>query len=87
MAIIKNTTYSGQTNTSTLDGSIRLEQGTGRIVINDSTTTKELNVVDRTGYLFSDGTNRRIKLGAAPSDGRVGFWLSKSGKDVINEMS
>ena len=32
-----------------------------------------------------DGT-RRILLGQAPDDGRQGFWITKSGKDVITEL-
>lgn len=32
--------------------------------------------------LDEDGT-RRILLGSAPDDGRIGFWISKEGQDVI----
>lgn len=83
MAVIKEVTYSGQGGVSTLTGDIRLETGSGRLVIYDPQTQRELNVVDRTGYLFSDATDRRIKIGAAPNDGRVGVWVSDVGDDVI----
>lgn len=87
MAYIENVAYQGQQSTSTLAGDIRLEQGRGRLVIYDPILQTELNVVDRTGYLFSDGVNRRIKIGSAPTDGRVGIWTSKPGVDVIDELN
>lgn len=39
--------------------------------------------IDATGFLFSDSTVRRIKIGAAPDDGRIGIWTSKPNEDVI----
>lgn len=85
MAYIENVSYQGQKSTSTLAGDIRLEQGRGRLVIYDPVSQTELNVVDRTGYLFSDGVNRRIKIGSASDDGRVGIWVSKPGIDLSDE--
>ena len=81
MAIIKEITTSGQSNISTLSGSIRIEEGRGRLVVYDSATNLELTTLDRTGFLFSDGTDRRIKLGSYAA--RVGLWVSKPGQDVI----
>jgi hypothetical protein len=52
------------------------------MVIYDPTTQVELVNIDRTGFLFSDGTDKRIKLGSYAT--RVGFWLSKPGEDVID---
>lgn len=77
-------THSGQTSVATLGGDIRLEQGRGRLVIYDPLTAQELTIVDRTGFLFSDSTDRRIKLGSYAS--RVGLWVSKPGIDVIDEL-
>jgi hypothetical protein len=82
MAIETEVTSRGQKSTSTLAGDIRLEEGRGRLVIYDPDTARELNVVDRTGYLFSDATDRRIKLGS--HDDEVGFWISKPSEDVID---
>lgn len=82
MAIIKTVKYRGQSSTSTLSGDIRLEEGRGRMVVYDPTTQTELTTLDRTGFLFSDGTDRRIKLGSYAS--RVGLWISKEGNDVID---
>lgn len=84
MAITETFSYTGQSSVSTYGGQIRLEQASGRLVIYDPITQRELNVVDRTGYLFSDATDRRIKIGTAPDDGRVGIWQSKPGEDVID---
>lgn len=81
MVVIKEITTSGQNSVSTLSGSIRLEEGRGRLVVYDSQTGVELTTLDRTGFLFSDGTDRRIKLGSFA--GRVGLWLSPEGSDVI----
>lgn len=56
MAIEKEVSYSGQSSLGTLGGQIRIEEGTGRLVIYDSVTGKEINVVDRSGYKLTDGT-------------------------------
>ena len=82
MAIVKEITTSGQNSVSTLSGSIRLEEGRGRLVVYDSQSGIELTTLDRTGFLFSDGTDRRIKLGSFAT--RVGLWISKPGEDVID---
>lgn len=68
--------------TATLNGSIRLEEGRGRMVIQDTQTLVELVNIDRTGFLFSDGVSRRIKLGMYAA--RVGLWISQEGEDVIS---
>ena len=74
--------YSGQSVISTNSGDIRIETGAGRIVVYDRDTNNEVTVLDKEGFLFSDGNVRRIKLGSFAS--RVGLWVSKSGKDVID---
>lgn len=81
MALEKIVSYTGQKSVSTLGGQISIQEGRGRMVVYDSTTQQELTVVDRTGFLFSDGTDRRIKLGSYAA--RVGLWISKPGNDVI----
>lgn len=82
MAIVKDVSYTGNKSVSTLGGQIRLDEGRGRLVVFDSQTQVELTVVDRTGFLFNDGTDRRIKLGSYLA--RVGQWVSKPGEDVID---
>lgn len=84
MAIVKEITTSGQNTVSTLSGSIRLEEGRGRLVVYNPQTQVELTTLDRTGFLFSDGTDRRIKLGSYAT--RVGLWISKPGVDVLDEL-
>lgn len=51
-----------------------------------SSTGNELVKIDDTGYLLSDEEDRRIKLGTAPDDNRVGLWMTKEGVDVIDEL-
>lgn len=47
---------------------------------------EELVKVNSTGFLFSDSTDRRIKIGTSPDDGRVGIWTTEPGIDVIEEL-
>lgn len=55
MVLVKKAAYSGSNLISTLGGQIRIEEGRGRMVIYDSDTGDEVNVVDRTGYYLTDG--------------------------------
>lgn len=55
MSYESNVSYAGKKSISTLGGQIRLEEGRGRLVIYDSETGKEINVVDRSGYYLTDG--------------------------------
>lgn len=80
--VTDTSTYRGQNSVSTLNGAIKIEEGRGRMVIYDSITNNELVKVDRTGFLFNDGTDRRILLGSYAT--RVGLWISKVGEDVID---
>lgn len=77
--------HSGSASISTLGGEIRIEEGRGRLVIYDPITQQELTVVDRTGFLFSDATDRRIKIGSYAL--RVGIWQSQEGEDVIDLLA
>ena len=85
MNLVETIRTPGQGLVSTLSGEIQIQEGQGRMVIYDSTTQVELVNIDRTGFLFSDGTNRRIKLGSYAT--RVGLWISKPGQDVINLLA
>ena len=82
MTIITKITQPGNNLISTLGGQIQIDEGRGLMRIYDSSTANDLVVIDRTGFLFSDGTDRRIKLGSYAL--RVGFWISKRGEDVID---
>lgn len=84
MTIITKITQPGNNLISTLGGQIQIDEGRGLMRIYDSTTANDLVVIDRTGFLFSDGTDRRIKIGSYL--GRVGWWLSSAGHDVIDEL-
>lgn len=85
MAFESSVSYSGQNIISTLGGVIRIEEGRGRMVIQDSGSLVELVNIDRTGLLFSDGTNPRIKLGSFAT--RVGLWISKPGINVLDMLA
>jgi hypothetical protein len=81
---VKETTrYNSQGIVGTLDGSIQLQQSRGRLVVTDPDTSVELTALDRNGFLFNDGIDRRILLGRHAVEG-VGFWLSPDGEDVID---
>ena len=82
MAVITKITQPGNNLISTLGGQIQIDEGRGLMRIYDSTTGTDLVHIDRTGFLFSDGTDRRIKLGSYAS--RVALWISKPGEDVID---
>lgn len=82
MAIVKTITQPGNNLISTLGGQIQIDEGRGLMRIYDSQTANDLVVIDRTGFLFSDGTDRRIKIGSYAL--RVGMWQSKPGEDVID---
>ena len=80
------TNKTGQNTVATLNGAIAIEEGRGRLVIRDSVTNRELNIVDSTGYLFADASDRRIKLGLKPDLSDVGLYITRSGVDVIDEL-
>lgn len=82
MAFVETVTQPSGNITSTLSGSIQIDDSLGLMRIYDSSTGVNLVTIDRTGFLFSDGVDRRIKLGSYAMS--VGFWLSKPGEDVID---
>lgn len=84
MALDKTVSYTGQKSVSTLGGQIRIDEGRGRMVIFDSQTQVELVTIDRTGFLFDDGVDRRIKIGTNPKNGDVVIAVSPPGEDVID---
>lgn len=85
MVFVETVRTPGQGIVSTLNGDIQLQEGQGRMVIYDPVSQVELVNIDRTGFLFSDGTDRRIKLGSFAL--RVGLWISREGEDVIDLLS
>lgn len=82
--ITVNKKYSGQNIISTNGGDIRIETGSGRLVVYDRQTNNEVTVLDKEGFLFYDGNVRRIRLGSFNS--RTGLWISRPGVDVIEEL-
>lgn len=81
---IESVTTPGQGLVSSLNGQIQIDEAQAKMRIYDPQLATDLVVIDRTGFLFSDGTDRRIKLGSYAA--RVGLWISKPGIDVIDEL-
>ena len=81
---IENITTPGQGLVSSLNGQIQIDEAQAKMRIYDPQLSTDLVTIDRTGFLFSDGTDRRIKLGSYAT--RVGLWISKPGVDVIDEL-
>lgn len=81
---LESITTPGQGLVSSLNGQIQIDEAQAKMRIYDPQLATDLVVVDRTGFLFSDGTDRRIKLGSYAT--RVGLWISKPGVDVIDEL-
>jgi hypothetical protein len=63
---------------------IKKDTGLAQTIYDDA--GRELVTIDSTGFLLADAIARRIKLGTAPDDGRVGFWVTEPNEDVITEL-
>lgn len=90
MAIIVNIKTRGGASASTLSGNITLDEANGELRVTrkydgNVVTLAKLNSLGFT-YSETSGT-QRIHIGAAPSDGRIGDWISKPGVDVLEELS
>ena len=85
MNLVETVTQPSSNLISTLGGQIQIDEGRGVLRVYDSTTNIDLVTLDSTGFLFSDGTDRRIKLGSFAT--RVGLWISKDGEDVIDLLN
>lgn len=62
MSFESTVSYSGQNITSSLNGVIRLEEGRGRLVIYDPTTSNERQVHDVSGSHYKDPTGAEMTL-------------------------
>lgn len=82
MNLVETITQPSQALISTLGGQIQIDEGRGLMRISDPSTGVDLVKIDRSGFLFNDGTRRRILLGKYGLE--VGFWLSPPDKDVID---
>lgn len=83
MAIIKKITQPGNNVISTLGGHIQIDEGRGRMVVRDSVTNSELNVVDVEGFKTFDAGNENeiIRIGNMP-DGTYGITVAKPGESI-----
>lgn len=85
MAIQTKITQPGNAQTTTLDGQIRLDEGSGRLIVTNAAGI-EMVIVSQDGLLLSDGTDRRLILGVFP-DNTIGLVVSKPGEDVVDAFS
>lgn len=85
MGIVKSVQHSGSTRTSTLNGNIELNEGTGQLIIRNGVHI--ITQVDSEGFTYSqpDGT-RRIRIGLNPKDNTIGEYISKPNVDVIGAL-
>ena len=75
----------GQKSIATLSGDISLNQNDGNLVVKRN--GKVLTLVDDRGFsYFQQDGKRRILIGAAPNDGRIGFWATKNNIDVFEQL-
>lgn len=85
MGIVKEVQYRGSTMTSTLNGNISLNEGSGELVVRNGANV--LTRVNSAGFLYSEPSGtRRILNGAHPTDGHIGTWVSKPGVDVVDAL-
>ncbi len=86
MAIIKSVAYSGDSRTSTNNGSIEINEGTGEIIIRKG--AKVATRIDSQGFTFSPPSGvRQIHIGSNPSNvSDVGVYVTKPGVDVITAL-
>lgn len=83
MSFESTVSYSGQNVSSTLDGSVAIEQGRGRVVIYNG--GKPRSILDEVGLttVRTDGTYA-VRAGQARDDLRDGVWVAKPGQDLSN---
>lgn len=86
MAIVKNVSHSGDSITSTNNGNIEINEGTGEINIRSGSHV--LTKINSEGFTYSEVSGlRRIRIGLNPKDKTtVGEWQSKPTVDVITEL-
>lgn len=86
MAIVKEAIYTGNARTSTLNGAIEINQGTGEILVRNGANI--LTRVSKEGFDYiENGTLPRIRIGQKPNSQDIGIYTSKSGYNVITELS
>lgn len=86
MAIVKNISHSGDRLTSTNNGQIELNEGTGELIIRSGANV--ITRINSEGFTYSqtDGL-KRIRLGLNPKTGEIGEWISKPTVDVVEELN
>lgn len=73
--------YPGQGRVETLNGSIALEEATGRLIVRDPATRQPRNIQDISGTHVYDSTG--TELSRLDTDGLKVFDKDNSGKEVV----
>lgn len=86
MAIVKSVAYSGDSRTSTNNGSIEINEGTGEIIIRKG--AKIATRISSQGFTFSPPSGvRQIHIGSNPSNpSDTNIYVTKPGIDVITAL-
>jgi len=81
MAFEETIRYPGQGRVDTLNGSIALEQATGRLIVRDPATRQPRNVQDIEGTHVFDSTG--VELTRLDTDGLKVFDKDNGGKEAV----
>lgn len=84
MAIKKEVQYSGNARTSTLNGNIEINEGTGELIVRSG--AQILTRVSGEGFDYLQNGLHRIRIGKRPNSSDIGIYASKAGVDVLTEI-
>lgn len=88
MAITKKISYRGDSSIATLNGNIRLEQASERIVVHDATTGGELNVVDGEGIkTFDPDSIKEIARNGRQPDDSINVAVANPGNSIQDAIT
>lgn len=84
MALKKEVQYSGNARTSTLNGNIEINEGTGELIVRNG--AQILTRVSGEGFDYLQNGTHRIRIGRRGGSSDIGIYVSKPGVDVLEEI-
>jgi len=84
MALKKEVQYSGNARTSTLNGNIEINEGTGELIVRNG--AQILTRVSGEGFDYLQNGIHRIRIGRRGNSSNIGIYTSKPGVDVLEEI-
>ena len=72
----------GDGRVQTLSGSITIEEATGRLVVRDAISNKQLQVLDRDGLKTYNGSEQEVVRSGQMPDTSYGFTAAKPGETI-----